>query len=106
MGWMLAVKLPRVPVGSFRWVQDTPGLYHDAREFLPGSTLTFGYTNALDDGVIMLQFRVSEFAAKENIGTREMDYDSLTDAIRDYVAKHGSELSAMAKKIRVYVGAE
>ena len=106
MGWMLAVRLPRVPVGSFRWVQDTPQLYHDAREFLPGSTLTFGYTNALDDGIIILQFRISEYAAKENIGNRDATYDQLTEMLRDYVAKHGSELSAIAKKIRLFVGAE
>jgi hypothetical protein len=106
MGWMLAVKLPRVPVGSFKWVQDTPDIYHMARDFLPGSTLTFGYTNALDDGVIILQFRISEYAAKENIGTREATYDELTALLRDYVAKNSGELSAIAKKIRLYVGAE
>ena len=106
MGWMLAVKLPKVPVGAFRWVQDTPDIYHMSREFLPGATLTFGYTNALDDGVVILQFRVSESAAKENIGNREATYDELTDMLRDYVAKHGSELSAIAKRIRLYVGAE
>ena len=106
MGWMLAVKLPRIPVGAFRWVQDTPDIYRMARDFLPGSTLTFGYTNALDDGVIILQFRISEYAAKENIGTRESSYDALTELLRDYVAKHGAGLSAIAKKIRAYVGAE
>lgn len=106
MGWMLAVKLPRVPVGAFRWVQDTPDIYHMAREFLPGATLTFGYTNALDDGIVILQFRVSEYAAKENIGTRDATYDELADMIREYVGKHSGELSAIAKKIRVFVGAE
>ena len=106
MGWKVIAKLPRVPVGAFRWVQDTPDLYHMAREFLPGSTLTFGYTNALDDGVVMLQFTLSEYAAKENIGNREATYDELADKLADYLAKHGGELSAIAKKIRVFVGAE
>jgi hypothetical protein len=106
MGWKVIAKLPRVPVGAFRWVQDTPDLYHMAREFLPGSTLTFGYTNALDDGVVMLQFTLSEYAAKENIGNREATYDELSEKLADYIAKHGGELSAIAKKIRVFVGAE
>ena len=106
MGWLLAVKLPKVPVGAFKWVQDTPEIYRMGREFLPGGTLTFGYSNALDDGVIILQFRISEYAAKENIGTREATYDELTEKLKDYVSKHSGDLSGIAKKIRAYVGAE
>ena len=105
MGWLITAKLPRVPVGAFRWVQDTPGLYHDIREFLPGSTLDIGYDSALDNGVVILRITMSEFAAKESIN-RDATYDELSDLLREHIAKHGSELSAIAKKIRLYVGAE
>lgn len=106
MGWLITVKLPKVPVGAFRWVQDTPGLIQDLREFLPGCTFDVGYTSALDDGVVMLRLTMTEYAAKENIGHRESSYDELADILRDHLAKHSGELSGIAKKIRVYVGAE
>jgi hypothetical protein len=106
MGWLLAVKLPRVPVGAFRWVQDTPDLTHMVLEFLPGSSFDVGYDSALDNGCIILRINLSEFSAKENIGKRDATYDELSELIREYVGKHGGELSAIAKKIRLYVGAE
>jgi hypothetical protein len=106
MGWLITVKLPRVPVGAFRWVQDTPDLVHMLREFLPGCTLDIGYTSALDNGVVILRLTLSEYSARESLGAREASYDSLADMIRDHIARHSGELSAIAKKIRLYVGAE
>ena len=106
MGWLIAVKLPKVPVGAFKWLQDTPDIFHLSRDFMPGATLTFGYSNALDDGVCILQFRLSEFAAKETLGARDNSYDELTAMIGEYIAKNGAKLSAIAKRIREYVGAD
>jgi hypothetical protein len=106
MGWLITVKLPRVPVGAFRWVQDTPDLVHMLREFLPGCTMDVGYTSALDDGVIILRLTLSEYAAKESLDAREASYDELAEMIREYIGKHSGELSAIAKKIRIFVGAE
>ena len=105
LGWLIAVKLPRVPVGAHRWVQDTPDLFNLSREFMPGASLTFGYSNALDDGVCVLQFHLSEYAARETIGKREMSYDELTKLIPEYISKNGAKLSNIAKKIREKVGA-
>jgi hypothetical protein len=106
MGWLIAVKLPKVPVGAFKWLQDTPDIFHLSRDFMPGATLTFGYSNALDDGVCILQFRLSEFAAKETLGARDNSYDELTAMIGEYISKNGAKLSAIAKRIREYVGAD
>jgi hypothetical protein len=104
-GWDIAIKFPRVPVGAFLWVQDS-GFAHDMLKLFPRCIWEIGYDTALDGGVIMITLHYGEYAAKENFNAREASYDDLADMLRDYVAKHSGELSGIAKRIRLYVGAE
>ena len=105
-GWDLAIKLPRVPIGAFVWIQETPMFPHDMMVLFPRCTWEIGYDTALPGGIIMITVHMGQYAARELFENREASYDQLTDMLKEYVAKHGSELSAIAKKIRLFVGAE